>query len=104
ALGGVVWRIDSHVVAPGVIRQAGKDTHLYIGGGKKGPSAWARRLSELFLDAGIGAEESADIRGEQWKKLCSIAALSGVSCVLRSSVGPIYRTPLARQLLIDALL
>ncbi|MDR2013888.1 MAG: ketopantoate reductase family protein [Rhodanobacter sp.] len=85
----------------GVIRQFGAMNHLAFGTRDRAqpvPAAIGAGLRGL----GANVVESPDIMQAMWEKLVFIAALAGLTCLLRGSVGEIVSTPegtlLARRL------
>lgn len=103
-LGAAVFEGGAHRIAPGVVRKAGS-THLVLGGRDVRCVEKARWVSDVLRQADISssASESPEaFLAAQWRKLCRIAALSGVSCVTRASAGEIIGAARPRALLIAA--
>jgi 2-dehydropantoate 2-reductase len=46
-------------------------------------------VAELFAGVGFDARESASVRHDMWEKWIFIAALAGVTCLMRASIGDI---------------
>ncbi len=99
-LGGVTY-INAFIEAPGVIRQLGKLQRIIIGDPSQRSRATA--IVQVFADAGIEAEESADIRRAIWEKFIFLSAYSGVTALIRLPIGTIREHPLTRKFLKDAM-
>ncbi len=101
-LTGLVW-VESTIAAPGVISQTSRVRRVAIGPHDGTSGASAEAVTALLASAGADAEAHADIRPILWDKLLFISSVSGITCVTRSSLGPIMATPAARELLVQAL-
>ncbi len=55
------------------------------------------RIGELFSGANMIARPSGQINLEMWKKYIFISALSGMTSIMRSSIGPILSSPYGRE-------
>jgi 2-dehydropantoate 2-reductase len=99
-MGGVAY-VGTSIGRPGVIAQTGPLQRLVFG---EYDGARSRRAEE-FLAAckrgGINAEISDDVRRSLWEKYVVLAAMSGATTAMRSTIGPIRSHPLAREFLID---
>ncbi|MCH5585147.1 ketopantoate reductase family protein [Shimazuella sp. AN120528] len=52
-----------------------------------------RAIEDLFAGANLTAESSDNINNEIWKKYIFISAMAGMTCLTRSSIGPILKSP-----------
>ncbi len=100
--GGVVWEINSVVVAPGVIRKVGRPARIVVGPRIASSYPQAVEVSQVLLRVGLRAESRADILTAQWEKLCRIATISGLACLARVPMGGLLNAKV-RPLLIAAL-
>lgn len=101
-MGGVAY-VATHLARPGVIRQTGTMQRFILGEYDGRRSERAVRLLEALLRAGIQAEISDDIRRTLWEKYVFLAALSGTTATMRSTIGPIRSNPQARAFLFELL-
>ncbi len=85
-IGGVAY-VESTVTAPGVISQTGGPRRLIIGELDGELSSRVRALSEVLSGAGIDCLVSEDIVSELWRKFMFICPLSGLTRVVRASIG-----------------
>ncbi|MFS8513446.1 MAG: ketopantoate reductase family protein [Planifilum fulgidum] len=56
-----------------------------------------KRIEKLFSGARMTAQASREIRVEMWHKYVFIAAFSGMTSMMRSSIGPIMEAPWGRE-------
>jgi 2-dehydropantoate 2-reductase len=96
-LGGLC-RISSFIAAPGHIRHTGIEP-IVVFGELDRDSQRAVSLQEAFVQAGVNARVSSDIRQEMWEKFLFIVGLSGVGAVTRAPAGIIRTVPESRGLL-----
>jgi 2-dehydropantoate 2-reductase len=101
-IGGVSY-ISVKIAEPGVIEHTGLQSWIVLGELDGTPSTRAAALAQTFSAAGVEASESDDITRTTWEKFVYLAALSGVTALLRATIGPIRANPEARSLLADAM-
>jgi len=101
-IGGVGY-IGSKIGRPGVIVHTGTMQRLVFGeyDGSKSPRVVA--LHEACIRGGIDAEISADIRRAIWEKFVFLVGLSATTATMRTTLGPIVRSPAARAFLLDVM-
>jgi len=87
-LGGLC-HISATRGADGVIRHLNNLHSLVFGERDGAASARIAKIAEILGGAGFDARLSDDIRLEMWEKWAFIAALAGVTCLMRASVGDI---------------
>lgn len=75
----------------GTIRQFGALERLAFG--SRGAAAMPDRVRAALLSIGPQAQESPDVLGAMWDKFAFIAALAGITCLMRATVGEIVATP-----------
>jgi 2-dehydropantoate 2-reductase len=56
-----------------------------------------KEVEKLFQGAKMGARSSQKIQTEMWKKYLFISAMSGMTCLMRSSIGPIFSSPYGKE-------
>jgi 2-dehydropantoate 2-reductase len=96
-VGGIAY-ITASIAGPGQIEQIGAAARLVVGemDGRESPRVEA--FAEACRHAGIDVAVSADVQKELWTKFVYICALSGVTTLTRSTIGPIMNDPDTRQL------
>jgi len=90
--GGVTY-ILSTIASPGVIDHVGTIARLIVGELDGQPSDRTRAFQAACDGAGIDIQVSGNIVGEIWSKFTFLAALSGVTTLLRMPVGLIRADP-----------
>ena len=85
--------VDAAQPAPGVYREQGGVCRILLGEPDGGESERGARLVRELGAAGIEAAISADIQKTLWEKLIYICALSGMTCITRSSFAEVMDTP-----------
>lgn len=85
--------VDAAQPAPGVYREQGGACRILLGEPDGGESERGESLVRKLGAAGIEAAVSADIQKTLWEKLIYICALSGMTCVTRSSFAEVMDTP-----------
>lgn len=100
-MGGVAY-IASTIAGPGVIKHTGTMARIVFGEFDGRRSARAEAFLAACRKAGIDAALSGEIAKDLWAKFALLASFSGVTSLVRKSMGPIRDEPLTRQLLIDA--
>jgi len=92
AVAGCVCKIASHLDDQGRILHLTPLQELAYGelGGE--PSARMARLDAVLQGAGFDARLSPAIEQEMWEKWVMLAALGGVTCLMRGNVGEVVAT------------
>jgi 2-dehydropantoate 2-reductase len=91
-VGGVAY-IAATIAEPGVIAHTGSMARLRVGAFPGGPADRAEAFAAAARAAGIDVELTADIRRALWEKFCFLSALSGCTCLARSSLGVVRGDP-----------
>jgi 2-dehydropantoate 2-reductase len=52
-----------------------------------------KQIEDLFSGANLDAVASENIKNDIWKKYIFISAMAGMTCLMRSSIGPILQSP-----------
>jgi 2-dehydropantoate 2-reductase len=99
-MGGVAY-VATRIDAPGTIKQTGPMQRLQFGEYDGMRSARAQALLAACLKGGINAEIPDDIRRAIWEKYVFLAALSGATTAMRSTIGPIRAHPQTRAFFLD---
>lgn len=84
--------IEAMRKGPGVVGQAGP-CRIVFGEPDGRQSQRALRVRDALQRAGVEAELSSDVMAALWSKLVFICALSGMSCITRSSFAEVMDTP-----------
>jgi 2-dehydropantoate 2-reductase len=100
---GGVTHIAAVIAEPGVIRHTGTLQRVTLGELDGSTSARVEALVAAFRAGGVDASASRDIRGATWEKFVFLTAVSGMTALTRSPIGPIREHPRTRSLLTDAL-
>ena len=85
--------VDASQTAPGVYRELGGVCRILLGEPDGGASPRGEALAARLGEAGIEAAVADDMRKTLWEKLIYICALSGMTCVTRSSFAEVMDTP-----------
>ena len=101
-LGGVAY-VMSGVAEPGVIQQSGPMAKLVFGELHGIVTPRAEALLAACHGAGIEAELTAEVHRALWTKFLFLCALSGMTTLARSPIGPILQDPDTRQMFIDCM-
>jgi 2-dehydropantoate 2-reductase len=87
----------THVITvipePGVIRQTGDLARFRCGFSDKRHDAMLQAFVDTSQAAGIDATYSDDIERDRWEKFIFLAATSGATAAMRSTLGPIMADP-----------
>ena len=94
-----VARIASHIIEPGVIRQAGNFAKIEFAESDNKPSARTSAFHEACKKAGIDATLSANIGRELWMKFAMLAPHAATTALTRGPIGPVRSNPKSRELL-----
>ena len=90
--------VDAAQPAPGVYREQGGACRILLGEPDGGASERGAALARTLRAAGIEAAVSEDIQKTLWEKLIYICALSGMTCVTRSSFAEVMDTPATAEI------
>ena len=101
-LGGVAY-VMSGIAEPGVIQQSGPLAKLVFGELHGAASPRAEALLAACREAGIEAELTADVHRALWTKFLFLCALSGMTTLARSPIGPVLQDPDTRRMFIDCM-
>jgi len=85
-LGGLCG-IVAYIVEPGHIRHAGVEPFVMFGELDGRPSERIERLREAFIQAGVKADPSQDIRHSMWSKFLFITPMSAIGAITRVPIG-----------------
>lgn len=99
-VGGVAY-VGACIDRPGVIHQIGAMQGIDFGEYDGSDSERARQLLAVLRKAGITAHVSTDIRRTIWEKFVLLVGVSGATCVMRATMGPIRANPHARAFLLQ---
>jgi 2-dehydropantoate 2-reductase len=96
-MGGAAF-IFASVAEPGVFEDAGGPARVEFGEMDGRRSERAEVLLEAFVDAGVDAQLSEDIRAVLWNKFAFICAQAGMTAAVRLPIGEIRKVPEAMAL------
>jgi len=99
-VGGVAY-VGAYIAGPGVIHQIGSMQGVSVGEYDGSRSKRVDALAAVFRQAGVKAHVSDDIRRTIWEKFVLLVGLSGVTTVMRSSIGPIRANARSRAFLLQ---
>lgn len=94
-----VARIASHIIEPGVIRQAGGFARLDFAESDGQPSARTTAFHKACKDAGIDANLSSSIGRDLWMKFAMLAPHAAMTALTRGPIGPVRSNPKSLALL-----
>ncbi|MDM0022274.1 ketopantoate reductase family protein [Variovorax saccharolyticus] len=102
-LGGTA-KIQATVTPTGAIRQFNDWRTLVFGEQSGEITGRVRALAALFEAAkGVEVFAVADIVQRMWEKLVHLSTAAAMTCLMRSNVGEIVRTPHGREIFLDQL-
>ncbi len=101
-LGGVTY-VLANLAEPGLVVHSGNLQRVRVGELDGGRSARVDAVVAAFVDGGIDAAASADIRRATWEKFIFLAANSAVTAVTRQTIGTLRTCAATRALLGDAM-
>jgi 2-dehydropantoate 2-reductase len=101
-LGGASY-IGVAIARPGVIRKTGTMERLAFGEWDNTRSARAEAFLAACKAADVVADIPADIRLELWQKFVFLVAMSSITSVMRTTIGPVRANPHARQFFLDVM-
>ena len=96
-LGGLCF-IESTLNAQGEIEQYSPQHEIVFGELSGEVTSRILEIHELFKHAGFDARYSTKIRLEMWQKYIFISAMSGMTCLMNSSIGPILSAPYGKEM------
>jgi 2-dehydropantoate 2-reductase len=91
-LGGLCF-IESTLNAKGEIEHYSTHHRVVYGEFNGLKSERIKQIENLFSDAKLDAVASENIKNDIWKKYIFISAMAGMTCLMRSSIGPILQSP-----------
>jgi 2-dehydropantoate 2-reductase len=91
-LGGVAM-VTGSIVRPGVVHQTGKHHSIIFGELNGEVSARVEAFRDAGKAAGIDAVVPESIQVARWNKFIGLAAMAGICCLMRQSVGPLRDDP-----------
>ncbi|MBA4494027.1 ketopantoate reductase family protein [Paenactinomyces guangxiensis] len=95
-LGGLCF-IESTLNAQGQVEQYSAIHEIVFGELHGETTERVRQIGQLFAGANMQARHSRQIKVEMWKKYIFINAMSGLTSLMRSSIGPILASPFGRE-------
>jgi 2-dehydropantoate 2-reductase len=101
-LGGLAY-VFSYVAEPGVIKQVSPFDRIQFGEPGGGLSERGSRIEAALREAGIEAEQVADIQAALWTKFMFLAPSSGMATLTRLHIGLVRSDPDTRAMLIEAM-
>lgn len=99
-VGGVAY-VGAYMDRPGVIHQIGSMQGIAVGEYDGSRSERVQALADALKRGGVKAHVSTDIRRTIWEKFVLLVGLSGMTTVMRSSVGPIRANARSRAFLLQ---
>jgi 2-dehydropantoate 2-reductase len=103
-LGGAAY-VATAISSPGLIEQTGTHRRVVFGetfGRRTSLTPRVERLASAMLEAGIQAEAKVDARVPLWEKFIYLAPFAGFTGAARLPIGPLWRWPPFRAILLDA--
>ena len=85
--------IDAERTTPGVFAQRGSPPRIVLGEESGELTDRAKAIANVLRNADIETELSPNVLTALWSKLVYICALSGMSCITRSSFTEVLETP-----------
>ncbi|HZX71703.1 MAG TPA: 2-dehydropantoate 2-reductase [Rhodanobacter sp.] len=85
--------ISATLDAQGAVKHLNRMHSLTFGERDGSASARMRRITEAFADAGFDSRPSSTAVQEMWDKWIFLAALAGITCLMRDSIGAIVACP-----------
>ena len=95
-LGGLC-AIPATLDGEGVVRHLGSFHDLMFGERAGGSSARIESIAVALTGAGFDARRSGDIVQDMWEKWVFLAALAGITCLMRASIGEIVSAAGGRE-------
>jgi 2-dehydropantoate 2-reductase len=94
-----VARIASHIIEPGVIKQAGSFARLDFAESDGKPSARTTAFHKACKEAGVDATLSGNIQRDLWMKFAMLAPHAATTALMRGPIGIVRSNPKSRELL-----
>jgi 2-dehydropantoate 2-reductase len=91
-IGGLCF-IESTLNAKGEVEHYSPQHRVVFGEFDRKKSDRIIAIEDLFAGANLAAVSSENINNEIWKKYIFISAMAGMTCLTRSSIGPILKSP-----------
>ena len=90
---GGVAQIAAVIKSPGIIAHTGTMSRLLVGAFAPALADKVRAFAQAGKAAGVNIDAVDDIEKALWQKFAMLAALSGVTCLARQSVGVVRADP-----------
>jgi 2-dehydropantoate 2-reductase len=101
-LGGLT-RIEAVLLAPGIVGHFSSFAHLVFGAWQRENSDFERAAHADWVDAGVTAELSTDIRRALWEKVLGLCPLAATTAITRSTLSEILGCPETRAMHVAAI-
>jgi 2-dehydropantoate 2-reductase len=101
-LGGVAY-VGATLRADGSIRHHNHLSGITFGEPRGGISTRVRAIEQLYAGTAVNATPSENILLDMWEKFVMIAAMAGMNCLMRGTVGDIVATRDGVSLMIEML-
>jgi 2-dehydropantoate 2-reductase len=101
-LGGVAY-IAATLAADGVVRHFNRVHGITFGERSGGISGRIETIAQMFSATPVAVSASGNIMLEMWEKFVMIAALGGINCLMRGSVGDILAAAEGEALTLELL-
>jgi 2-dehydropantoate 2-reductase len=101
-LGGVAF-VGATLRADGSIRHHNRLSGIVFGERSGGISTRARAIEQLYAGTAVSATASDNILLDMWEKFVMIAAMAGMNCLMRGTVGDIVGTRDGAELMVEML-
>ncbi len=95
-LGGLCF-IETTLNQQGEIEQYSAIHDVVFGEWDETKTPRIKQLEELFRGAKMRSRSSQKIQIDMWKKYLFISAMSGMTCLMRSSIGPVLNSPYGKE-------
>lgn len=100
-LGGAA-RIESAIVEPGLVIQAGRARSVELGAFRAEDRPVAERVCQELRRGGFPVTLGEDVRYLLWNKFYFLASVAGVTALARATIGEVVAWPATRALCADA--
>ena len=94
--------VQARIAEPGLVQQLGALGRIVFGETDAGTSARARRLLDVFEEAGWNVELSENVLDTVWRKFIYLAGSAGVNAVTQVPFGEMRSVPETRELIREA--
>jgi len=95
--------IEAEILEPGMVRQTGSSVRIVLGETSGAETERCRAIRDAFLEAGVPAEVSPDIRASLWGKFLFIATMAGVTSMARATLAELMPQPQWRTVVLACL-